>query len=402
MYKRLIIVFVLGFSSGLPFSLITSTLQAWFSSQGIAVTQVGLLSLLSFPYLFRVLWAPIVDRYSLFDFGKRRSWILITQICLCLGFNLMAWCSPDTSAYALATVAFFVACCSSIQDVTIDAYRAEYLLPAEQGIGVTFSLIGYRLAMLVAGGLSLILAQRWGWSLTYRVMGLLMIASMIAVCISDEPSLEVKEHLPFRQSLVAPFKELCARRGIIALIFFIIFYKLSEVFTTTSSGIVMPFLIQGMGFSLATIAYFNKVLGVSALIIGGGLAGWILMSRSLYRALLIFGCLQALTNLLFLRLAAYGPNQNWLAMAVFCDNFVAGMASTALVVLFMRMSDRRFTATQFSILVAISTLPRMFSGPLGAWLQGEYGWVGLYQLSFILAWTFIPFLYKSRAYIKKL
>ncbi len=399
MYKRLFIVFVLGFSSGLPFSLITSTLQAWYSSRGLAVLQVGLLSLLSFPYLFRVLWAPIVDRYSLCALGRRRSWILVMQILLCLGFNLMAWCSPLTSSTSLIMLAFFVACCSSIQDVGIDAYRTEYLLVNEQGIGTTCALIGYRLAMLVAGGFALIMAQDVGWALTYRAMGFLMILGMIAVVISEEPVLEIKERLPFMQALVAPFSELFSRRGIFTLIVFVLLYKLSEVFTTTNSGIVMPFLIQGMGFSLEIIAYLNKVLGVSALIVGGVLAGWLLMRCSLYRALFSFGCLQALTNLLFLNLAVNGPNQNFLAIAVFCENFVAGMTSTAVVVLFMRIVDRRFTATQFSILVAISTLPRIFSGPLGAWLHSAYGWVGLYQWSFILAWAFIPFLYRSKEYI---
>ena len=397
MNRRLLIIFTLGFASGLPLALISSTLQAWFAEAGMSVVVTGSLSLLSLPYVYRVLWGPILDRYSLFSLGKRRSWILAMQVLLLLGFNLMAWCSPISSPRVMVTVAFLLAFFSATQDIAIDAHRTEYLPLEEHALGASLAVFGYRLALLVAGGLALIIAAHWGWAVAYRLMGFLMLLGMAAVLFSPEPSSIVLKQEPFAVSFIAPVKELLARRGVFSLVCFIFFYKLGESFTTTTSGIVMPFLIQGLGFSLDVIAYVNKVMGISAILLGGLTAGFLLMRWSLYRALLVFGLLQAMTNVLFIVLAMVGKNVGLFSLAVVLDNFAAGMGSTALVALFMRLVDKRFTATQFSLFVAISTLPRIFSGPFAALLQSSLGWVGLYQWSALLALVFVPFLLLIRS-----
>ena len=392
MNRRLLVIFILGFSSGLPLALLTSTLQAWFSDAGMSVLATGSLSLLGLPYVYRVFWGPLVDRYSLFSIGKRRSWMLTMQALLLIGFNLMAWLSPTTSPELMAGLAFVLACFSATQDVAIDAQRTEYLPVSEHAIGASLAVFGYRLALLVAGGLALIIAGHFSWTITYRIMGCLMLLGMAATLCSAEPTGQIPSHTSFSESFIAPVKELLSRPGITPLLFFVFFYKLGEAFTTTTSGIVMPFLIQGLGFSLDIIAYVNKVMGISAILLGGLTAGIILMRWSLYRALLAFGLLQATTNVLFIILAITGKNVTIFAIAVICDNFAAGMGSTALVALFMRIVDRRFTGTQFSMFVALASLPRVLSGPFAAMLQSWFGWVGLYQLSFILALGFIPFL----------
>ncbi|MCW8407983.1 MFS transporter [Legionella sp. PATHC035] len=392
MNKRLFIVFILGFSSGLPMALISSTLQAWFAYSGMSVFATGTLSLVSLPYAYRIFWGPILDRYSLFSMGKRRSWILSMQFLLLLGFNLMAWFTPEQYPKLMAFLALILACFSATQDVAIDAHRAEYLPVGEHALGASLAVLGYRIALLLSGGLALVMAQKLGWAYTYRFMGLMMIAGMFAVFFSEEPSVDIKERSNFALSFIAPVKELIFRPGIIPLLLFIFCYKLGEAFTTTTSGIVMPFLIQGLGFSLETIGYINKMLGVGSILLGGVCAGFILMRYSLYRSLLIFGLLQALTNVLFVALAIIGKNIPLLAISVFFDNFAAGMGSTALVALFMRLVDKQYTGTQFSMLVALSTLPRILSGPVAATIQIAIGWVGLYQLSVVFALLFIPFL----------
>ncbi|KTC80064.1 AmpG family muropeptide MFS transporter [Legionella cherrii] len=392
MNKRLFIVFILGFSSGLPMALISSTLQAWFAYSGMSVFATGTLSLVSLPYAYRIFWGPILDRYSLFSMGKRRSWILSMQFLLLLGFNLMAWFTPEQYPKLMAFLALILACFSATQDVAIDAHRAEYLPVSEHALGASLAVLGYRIALLLSGGLALVMAQKLGWAYTYRFMGLIMIAGMFAVFFSEEPSVDIKEKGNFALSFLAPVKELIFRPGIIPLLLFIFCYKLGEAFTTTTSGIVMPFLIQGLGFSLETIGYINKMLGVGSILLGGLCAGFLLMRYSLYRSLLIFGLLQALTNVLFVALAITGKNITLLAIAVFFDNFAAGMGSTALVALFMRLVDKQYTGTQFSMLVALSTLPRILSGPVAATIQIAIGWVGLYQLSILFALLFIPFL----------
>lgn len=392
MNRRLLIVFLLGFSSGLPLALITSTLQAWFADSGMSILSTGMLSLVGLPYVYRIFWGPVLDRYSLLPLGKRRSWILVMQIGLLIGFNAMAWFSPTNAPHLLMVIAFLIACFSATQDIAIDAHRAEYLPTKEHGLGASLAVFGYRLALLIAGGLALILANDVGWAATYRLMGLLMLVGIAATLLSSEPSKESLHKTTFISTFIAPLKEMSSRRSMAPMLFFILFYKLGEAFTATTSGIVMPFLIQGIGFSLDTIGYINKMLGISSILLGGLAAGILLTRWSLYRALLVFGILQAFTNILFVALAIAGKNIPLFATAVVCDNFAAGMGSTALVALFMRIVNKQYTATQFSIFVAISTLPRILSGPIAAILQMKLGWIGLYQLSFFLALGFIPFL----------
>jgi PAT family beta-lactamase induction signal transducer AmpG len=392
MNKRLLIVFILGFSSGLPMALLSSTLQAWFAYSGMSVFATGTLSLISLPYVYRIFWGPILDRYSLFNIGKRRSWILTMQALLLVGFNVMAWFNPEQYPKFMAFFALIIACFSATQDIAIDAHRTEYLPITEHALGASLAVFGYRIALLLSGGFALVMAEKLGWAFTYRFMGFMMIIGMFAVIFSQEPSVATKEKSNFIISFITPVKELLLRPGVIPLLCFIFCYKLGEAFTTTTSGIVMPFLIQGLGFSLDTIGYINKILGVGSIVLGGLCAGFLLMRFSLYRSLFFFGLLQALTNVLFVALAIVGKNTVLLAIAVFFDNFAAGMGSTALVALFMRLVDKKYTGTQFSMLVALSTLPRIFSGPVAAVIQMNIGWVGLYQLSFLFALAFIPFL----------
>lgn len=397
MKKRLLIVFLLGFSSGLPLALLGGTLQAWFAASGASVMATGMLSLIGFPYIYRFLWSPLLDRFSLFQLGKRRSWVLSMQICLLVGFNLLAWFSPLTSPGLMAFIGLCLAVCSATQDIAIDAHRTEYLKPEEHGLGASFAVCGYQVAVLLSGGVALIMAHHLGWAITYRFMGFLMCLGMFVIVWSPEPSSEsLEQQAGMIDSFVAPAKALFLRPGVIAMIFFILCYKLAEAFTTTHSGIIMPFLIQGMGFSLDVIGYVNKVMGVGAVLVGGLTAGFLLTRWSLYRALWVFGLFQALSHLLFVALAISGKNVPLFAVAVVFNNLAAGMGSTALVAFFMRWVDKRFTATQFSLLIGVAALPRVFSGPMGGGLQYYVGWAGLYEIAFVLTLSFVPFLMLMR------
>lgn len=400
MIRRLLVVFILGFSSGLPMALVGSTLQAWYAYSGQSILVTGALSLIGLPYVYRVFWGPILDKYALLSMGKRRSWILVMQLLLLVGFNAMAWLTPQLYPKFLAFLALILACFSATQDLAIDAHRAEYLFPKEYALGASLAVMGYRLAMLLSGGLALIMAEKLGWAFTYRLMGLFMIIGLFAVLCSKEPSTE-KEEEQKSFSFLEPIKELLARPGMIFFLCFIFCYKLGEVFTSTTSGIVMPFLIQGMGFSLDTIGYVNKILGIGSLLLGGLSAGFILMRCSLYFSLFLFGLLQALANGWFVLLAMQGKNLTLLAIAVCSDNFAAGLGSTALVALLMSLVNKKFTGTQFSLLVAFSTLPRILSGPVAASLQMSIGWVALYEWSIVAALAFIPFLIRVKDQIQE-
>ena len=260
-------------------------------------------------------------------------------------------------------------------------------------------MCGYQAALLLSGGLGLIMAHHLGWAATYRIMGFFMLLGMLTILWSPEPSSgQLEQTTGFWESFVAPTKALLIRPGLVPILGFILFFKLAEAFTTTNSGIVMPFLIQGMGFSLDVIGYVNKVMGMVAVISGGLAAGLLLTRYSLYKALWIFGFFQAMSHLLFVALAMTGQNIMLFSVAVVCNNLAAGMGTTALVAFFMRWVDRRFTATQFSLLVGAASLPRILSGPIGAGLEQNLGWVGLYEVTFLLTFGFIPFLILMRRY----
>lgn len=385
--RKLLVVLLLGFASGLPMVMLTGSLQAWFATSGQSILYTGFLSLLGLPYLFRFLVAPFVDKYTLFPMGRRRSWILLTQIMLFLGFYLLPWIPLTTHRYFVTIIAFILVCISAIQDIAIDAHRTEYLPQNLHGLGASLAIFGYRIAILFGGGVSLIIAYYLGWIYAFSIIGSFMLLGILAIIFSEEPHIECVQSFSF----LTPINNLMSQKYIWWLIGFIFFYKFGEAFTSSTSGIVMPFLIQGIGFSLDTIAYFNKILGLFAVVAGGLGAGFLLLKYDLKKLLLFFGILQTMPNLLFALLAVVGKNKLLLALAVLLDNFAAGLASTALITLIMKVVDTRYTATQFSILVAIATIPRIISGPLAASIQSLIGWSLLYQTVFAISFVFIIF-----------
>lgn len=395
MLKRLFVVFLLGFSSGLPLCLVSSTLQAWFADTGMSIWITSFLSLVGFPYLLRFLWAPFLDRYSILLLGRRRGWIIGMQILLILGLSIMTWFTPTTSPWLMVILAGSLALFSATQDAAIDAQRVEYLPNAYYGLGASLSSTGYRLGMLLSGGVALIIAQKYGWIVAYRLMIFGLLIGMFAAWWSAEPTTTNKDP-DIAHTYKEALQDVLGRPAAWIFLLFILFYKLGEVFTTSISGIVMPFLIHGLGFSLENIGYVNKIWGTIALITGGIIGGTAMLRISLYHALFWFGLLQAITNILFIMLAIVGKNLVLFSIAVMSDNFAAGLGSTALVACIMSFVNQKYTATQFSILMCIAGLPRVLSGPIGAFLQAHYGWVGLYCIAFLVSLGFIPFLIRLK------
>lgn len=396
MHARLAIIFSLGFSSGLPMALISTTLQAWFADVGASVLTTGMLSLLSLPFAYRLILSPLIDRFTILPIGKRRSWMLFTQLVLLIGFNILASLSPINFPQAIIVIAISLAIFATCQDAAIDAYRVECLQFNEYNMGATSALLGYRLALMIAGGFALIMAKHLGWTATYHMMGCLMLIGIITTFCAKESKPVYQPKINFLQMFIEPAKELYHRSNIIYLLFFILFYKFGTVFTSSTSGIVIPFLLQGIGFPLEIVGAINKIFGTIAIILGGITAGFLLNRWSLFSALFLFGLLQTLAIILFLLLAIVGKDISLLAISVGIDNFAAGMSATALVVLFMRLVNKQYVCAQFSILVAFASLPNIFSGPIAAILQSYFGWVGLYKIALILAFCFIPFLFLIR------
>ncbi len=393
--KKLAVVFAQGFSSGLPFALLGSTLQAWYSTANTSVLIIGFLGLINIPYTFRFFWGPLFDKYNLFGFGRRRGWLCLIQASLMVGLFLLSYLNPINHPMLVGVFAFVLAIIAASQDAVIDAHRAEYLIKSLHGLGASIASTAYRLAILLSGSVALIMAEFFGWRFTYQVLSLFMLVGLCATLLSKEPmGYPVTEGLS--RAFANAINELRQRDKIVYLLAFIFFYKFAEAFTSITSPIMQPFLLQDLHFSLATIGYISKGLGIIATVAGGLVAGVVLMRWNLYRALMVFGIIQAATNVTYIALAWVGHNLTLLTVCVVTDNFANGLGTTALVALFMRIVDKRFTATQFSLFVAFSSIPRVICGPFGAFIQIQFGWLAVFTLSFFIALLYIPFLKQIR------
>jgi PAT family beta-lactamase induction signal transducer AmpG len=381
--RKILVLLLLGFSSGLPLALTGGTLQAWLTVKGVDLTTIGLFALVGQPYTYKFLWAPLMDRYSIPLLGRRRGWLVVTQLALLGAITWMGTLSPQDSPWLLAALALAVAFLSSSQDIVGDAYRTDILGPEERGAGAAVSVFGYRIAMLVSGGLALILADSWlGWTGTYWLMAALMLVGVVAVWFADEPPAPARAPHTLQQAVSEPMQEFFARDGAWLLLLLIILYKLGDAFAGSLST---AFLIRGPGFSLTEVGLVNKWLGVAATILGA-LAGGAMMARlRLYRALLLFGVLQAVTNLGYMALALAGKSYLLMIAAVAAENLCGGMGTAAFVALLMAMCDRRHSATQYALLSALAALGRVYVGPAAGEMAKVFGWPEFFLFTFFFA-----------------
>lgn len=376
-------VSILGFISGLPFSLLGTTLAAWFASRDVSIVSIGLLSLVHQPYALKFLWAPLLDMSLFKGLGRRRGWLVGCQILLCCGIVALSYLDPQQHSCYIALLALLLAFISATQDIAIDAYRAELLAPKERGLGATIAIFSYRVATFVSGALALIIADYYGWQFSFIFIALLIIPCCLLIFLFKEP--EPLSSNSTRLNWLAAIKSLFSNKYAFKVVVFIFLFKLGEAFTSTSSTIIMPFLIQGLGFSLTVVGSINKGVGVIATLLGSVCAGAMLLRFSLYYCLLLFAFLQVVMNSLFILLSLVGKHYALLVVCIFGDNVVAGMGMTALIAFMMGSSNKQYTATQFAFFSAISALPRLIAGPIGAFLQLYFGWTQLFILSVIFA-----------------
>ncbi len=375
---------VLGFASGLPLALTSGTLQAWATVEGVPLQQIGFLTLVGTAYTLKFLWAPFVDRYVPPLLGRRRGWMLLTQLLLAAAIMAMGALSPSSSLQPLALLAVLVAFLSATQDIAFDAYCTDVLRKEERGAGAAIKVMGYRLAMIVSGGLALILADQWiGWGNTYVLMGGLMLLCALATLWAPEPEHVATAPRNLRAAVGEPLREFFTRRGAVAVLLLIVLYKLGDAF---AGALSTTFLIRGAGFSPTEVGTVNKVLGLAATIIGA-LAGGSLMSRwGLYRSLMAFGLLQAVSNLAYW-LIAVSPKSIWLmAGGVGIENLCGGLGTASFVGLLMALCRQQFSATQFALLSALSAVGRTYlAGPLTPPLVERMGWPGFFLLTVAIA-----------------
>jgi PAT family beta-lactamase induction signal transducer AmpG len=323
-----------------------------------------------------------MDRYVPPFLGRRRGWMLLTQLALVAGIAGMAISPPNAKLWLLGCLALWVAFASASQDIVIDAYRTDLLPSAERGMGAAVSVLGYRLAMLASGGLALILADRIGWRQTFFVMAALMAVGLATSLVAPEPALRATPPRSLREAVVEPLRDLLSRSGALQLLALIALYKFGDALAGT---LTTAFLIRGVGFSLTDVGTINKVLGLASLLLGGLVGGLLLVRMSLTRALLLFGVLQAISNLSFALLAWAGKSYPLLVFAVGFENFASGMGTAAFVALAMALCNHSFSATQYALLSALASLGRILFGPVTGALVEIMGWANFFVLTFVAA-----------------
>lgn len=347
----------LGFASGLPYLLTRDALQAWMTKAELEInTIVWLTSLVSIPYSFKFLWSPFIDRFIPPFLGRRRGWILLTQLGLTVAIALMSQQNPKEGIYLLAINALALAFFGASQDITIDAYRSDVLKPTELGAGAGVYVLGYRIAILITGWLGLRLADQILWSQVYLVMAALMVVSLTTPLWAPEAEKSSNPPNNLADSVILPFRDFFQRfgkKGIYILIF-ILLYKLGD---SLALVVTMPFLMK-TGFSQTSIADIRNGLGLIATIVGT-LAGGVILSRiGINRCLWIFGGLQAVSNLGYLALALSGKNYLLMLLTVNIENFCAGLGTAAFVGFLMSLCNPSFSATQYALLSSLMAVSR--------------------------------------------
>lgn len=396
MNRRILVMLPLGFASGLPLALTSGTLQAWLTVEGVDLKTIGGFTMVGLPYTLKFLWAPVIDRVIPPWLGRRRGWMVLTQLCVAVGLVLMAATNPKTHPGWMAAYALLVAFLAASLDIVFDAYRTETLHAHERGLGAAVWVNGYRIALLASGAGALVLADYVGWRMTYLAMAAVMLAGLCIVLISPPPTFVAEAPKSMREAVGAPLAEFFGRPHALGFLTVIILYKLGDAF---ASALQTAFLIGGLGFS-ATDVGAVKGVGIFATLLGAFFGGLLMARFGLVRSLLTFGVLQAVSNFGFVALALAGKNSNVLTAVIVIENMTGGMGTAAFVALVMSLCDPRYTATQFALLSSLEALGRVFAGRPSADIVDLVGWTQFFVLTVVVALPGLWVVWRSRRFLE--
>jgi PAT family beta-lactamase induction signal transducer AmpG len=397
--RRIGVMVLAGFSSGLPLALTGGTLQAWMTVAGVDLRTIGVFALVGIPYTVKFLWSPLMDRFVPPWMGRRRGWMFMTQAALAVGIAAMAFGNPGAAPWALGATALLVAFSSASQDIVIDAYRTDVLREPERGPGAAVFVTGYRVAMLFSGAVALILSERIGWRNTYLLMASLMLVGIATTIFGPEPEIRVAPPKSLQEAVTGPLREFFSRRAAVALLLLIILYKLGDAYAGT---LTTAFLIRGVGFSPTEVGTINKGLGLVSLIVGAMVGGTLMVRLGLYRSLMFFGILQAVSNLSFMVLSWLGKSYAMLFFTVAFENVCGGMGTAAFVALLMALCDHRYTATQYALLSSLAALGRIFVAPTSGYVVESVGWALFFLLTAVTALPGLWMLWRYQKVIAEL
>ena len=390
--RRLIVVFLMGFASGLPLLLTGATLSIWLTQAGATLTAIGIFALVGTPYNLKFLWAPLVDRVALPGLsrrlGRRRSWMLVIQLALLLSIIGLGLSEPSTAPLVTAVMALLVAFFSASQDIVIDAYRIEILDDEQQGMGAAMTQAGYRFGLLASGAGALYLADQLSWPVVYMLMAALVCVGMVVAWRAPAPPEPTGSkggaERWLRDAVAEPFLEFFTRSTpatAAVILCFILLYKFGDAFAGVMAN---PFYVR-IGFTLVDIANASKIFGVFATLAGVISGGLIVRRFGVLESLLGCGLLQMLSNLMFAAQAAIGPDVGFLYLTIGIENFSGGMGSSAFVAYLSMLCHRAYTGTQFALLTSLMAFGRTGLAAVSGWVADQTGWITFFVLSTIVA-----------------
>lgn len=381
--RKMAALLLLGFASGLPLLLIGSTLKTWMTLEKVDLGAIGWFSLASLPFSFKFLWSPFLDRFTLPFLGRRRGWLILTQVALILAIALLGLQQPKQALQLVAINAIVIAFLSATQDIATDAYRTDVLTNLEMGAGAAVSTLGYRIGMIAAGSLALILADRMPWSSVYLIMAGMMAIGIFATLLAPEPQ-ETSPPASLADAVILPLGDFFQRQGVlygVLILLFITLYKLGDALL---SNMATPFLVT-TGFTKTDIGAIQLGMGLIANIVGALLGGSILSKIGINRSLWVFGVLQAVSNLAYFFLSLVGKNYQVMVLAINIEQFCGGLGTTAFVAFLMSLCNQRFSATQYALLSSLMAVSRDILAAPGGEIAKNTGWSMFFLISIVAA-----------------
>ena len=380
--RKMLALALLGFASGLPLYLTGDTLKAWMSEAGVSLGSIGLFSLVALPYSLKFLWSPLLDRYVPPIWGRRRGWLLITQIGLTLAIAAMALQQPQQALQLVAVNALAIAFFSASQDIAVDAHRTDSLAPAEMGAGTAVYLMGYRAAIILVGAGALILADHLPWNVVYLLLAGLMATCILFTAFATEP--EATPPATLFDAVYLPFRDFVQRFGWrrgLAILLFVMLYRYGDALV---NSLTTPFLLE-LGFTKTAIGTIRVGMGMVASIVGALTGGAILSQIGINRSLWIFGGLQTLSNLAYWGLAQLGQNYPAMVLTINIENFCGGLGTAGFLAFLMSLCNRQFSATQYALLSSLVAVSRdILTAPSGK-IAESLGWPGFFLFTVVAA-----------------
>ena len=383
--RRMLICVFTGFSSGLPLYLLINLLPAWLRSEQVNLTAIGLFTRIQFPCTWKFLWSPLLDRYAFPALGRRRGWMLVTQLLLLASIPVFGALHPATDLWSIAWVAAAVAFFSASQDIVLDAYRREILPDVELGLGNAIHVNAYRISSLVPGALALILADHLPWSRVYWITAAFMLPGIAMTVAVSEPALRRSGPRTLAEAVVEPFREFVRRDGWRAAFFVLLFVVLYKLGDSMATALATPFYLD-MGFTKSEIGLVAKNVGLWASVLGGMLGGLWMLRLGINRGLWVFGVVQIVSILGFAWLAyAHRPDLWILAGVIAFEALGAGLGTVAFTAYIARATDPRYTATQFALFTSLFAVPRTVVNASTGWIVDHIGWFAFFVLCAVLA-----------------